>query len=66
MSPEQSDGDGHVDGRTDVYSLGCVAYQMLTGEPPFTGPNTQARCSPGSGRCLRHPRSCSDLTCLGS
>jgi tetratricopeptide (TPR) repeat protein len=42
MSPEQSDGDGHVDGRTDVYSLGCVAYQMLTGEPPFTGPNTQA------------------------
>jgi serine/threonine protein kinase/alpha-beta hydrolase superfamily lysophospholipase len=47
MSPEQIDGDEIIDGRADVYALGCMAYEMLTGEPPFGG-------STGRAIMLRH------------
>jgi serine/threonine-protein kinase len=42
MSPEQVGGDRAIDARSDIYSLGCVAYESLVGEAPFTGPNFQA------------------------
>jgi serine/threonine-protein kinase len=42
MSPEQASGEWEIDQAADIYALGCVAYTMLAGEPPFTGPTTQA------------------------
>jgi serine/threonine-protein kinase len=42
MSPEQAMGEREITARSDVYALGCVTYEMLLGEPPFTGPTAQS------------------------
>jgi serine/threonine protein kinase/Flp pilus assembly protein TadD len=51
MSPEQASGARELDARTDVYSLGCVVYEMLAGRAPFIGPTVQAIIT----QCLTQP-----------
>ncbi|MGH7516484.1 MAG: serine/threonine-protein kinase [Gemmatimonadales bacterium] len=54
MSPEQVMGANEIDGRCDIYALGCLIYEMLTGEVPFTGPTAQAI---GARHLSERPRS---------
>jgi serine/threonine-protein kinase len=42
MSPEQTEGSEYLDGRSDIYSLGCVLFEMLVGEPPYNGTTLEA------------------------
>jgi Serine/threonine protein kinase len=41
MSPEEASAEQNLDGRSDIFSLGCVLYEMLIGEAPFGGPTAQ-------------------------
>jgi TolB-like protein len=51
MSPEQASAEPDLDGRADVYALGCVTYELLAGEPPYTGPTAHAIIA----KCLSAP-----------
>jgi len=61
MSPEQASGSRHVDGRSDQYSLACVLYEMLAGEPPYTGPTAQAIVAKQLSEPLPHLRTVRDV-----
>jgi len=61
MSPEQALGEQTLDGRSDLYSLACVVYEMLAAEPPFTGPSAQAILAKRFSEPVPHLRTVRDV-----
>ncbi len=65
MSPEQSLADPGLDARSDIYSLGCVLYEMLAGEAPYTGTSAQAIVAKRLHEPVPHVRSVRETIPLG-
>jgi len=61
MSPEQSEGSEYLDGRSDIYSLGCVLFEMLVGEPPYNGSTLEAVIARRLSNPLPSPRAFREL-----